>query len=117
MNEKAFAYARAISKLPEASLDTLHVYSDGYVAVVKATSDRHLFLRDHFALACHLFEEGHVGNVSVFVLPMNTDNFPDDLPPMLCLGSGYIDHRMDDAYRIDYALELFGRTGLTNHTN
>ncbi len=110
-NERALMLARGFHRAGAAP-DTLHIYIDGLVIVLGGKTDRHLAIRDILLKDHPGFEEARVGNLSVFVVPMDVgwDTSTKDFPPlMVATTKGYHDHRDQGSFSIEATLGLFTR--------
>jgi hypothetical protein len=110
-NERAKTLAEVFYRVGGAP-DTLHIYIDGLVMVLGGKADRHLAVRDVLLKDHPGFEEARVGNLSVFVVPMDVgwDTSTKDFPPlMVATTKGYHDHRDQGSFSIEATLGLFTR--------
>lgn len=108
-NERAKALAKGFHRVGAAA-DTLHIYIDGLVMVLGGKVDRHLAVRDVLLKDYPGFEEARVGNLSVFVVPMDVgwDTTTEDFPPlMVATTKGYHDHRDQGSFSLEAVLGLF----------
>ena len=106
MNEKAKILAESSNRFGGGN--TLHIYQDGLVMILKGPADRHLAAREILLKDFPGFEEGRHENLSAFMVPMDVGNRdPIDLPALFIVATdGFVDHRFENYNTLDDALNL-----------